>query len=79
MLKGIRKLLPNKTGHYKYFSTLIVPEINQSRINPSVHNLVTAALKLQSEVLSTLIRLIFYFTVIKSRKRLLTPLRNLKI
>jgi hypothetical protein len=76
MLKGISKSFLHKTLPYKYFSTLIVPEINQSRINPSVHNLVTAALKLQSEVLSTLIRLIFYFMEIKCLKRLLTPLKD---
>ena len=56
MLKGITKFLSNKSFTYKKFSTLIVPEINHSRINPSVHNLVTAALKLQSEVTSNLLQ-----------------------
>ena len=51
MFKNFSRLFTNKKFiSQKYFSTLIVPEINGNRLNPSVNNLVTVALKLQSEV-----------------------------
>ena len=54
MFKNLRKYFyPNQFFCNKFFSTtLIIPEINHSRLNQSTFSLVTAASKLESEVKS---------------------------